>query len=350
MKKLLIICIAISSLFLFNSCNEDIEVNAPWKDITLVYGLLSKSDSVHFIKINKAFLGEGSADEMAMVRDSSEYASDKITAVISEYVNGNLVEAIPLMDTTIANKETGVFYAPEQTVYYFERELNADATYELTVDIVGKEETVSASTEIIENFNLSGGIVFGNSAVSVGFKNVGGDYVDQNFQFISVNAGKAYQLSMNIYYEEYYADETFEVKSIQWDLPNMTAFNTDGGQQLNQTINGEQFYQQMASKIDPIIESPGVTHRRFLYFQFEMVAAGDELNTYLEVNAPTDALVLDKPQYTNIENGIGIFSTRNTVLSPYEKDLNQSSREELYIGQYTSELGFCGSGGIYACN
>jgi hypothetical protein len=47
-------------LLLFTTCNDDFDVNADWKDITIVYGLLSvnEADSIHYIRINRAFLNE----------------------------------------------------------------------------------------------------------------------------------------------------------------------------------------------------------------------------------------------------------------------------------------------------
>jgi hypothetical protein len=38
--------------------------------------------------------------------------------------------------------------------------------------------------------------------------------------------------------------------------------------------------------------------------------AAEELNTYMEVNEPSNSIVQDKPEYSNITNGIGIFSSR----------------------------------------
>jgi hypothetical protein len=39
-------------------------------------------------------------------------------------------------------------------------------------------------------------------------------------------------------------------------------------------------------------------------------AAGVEYNTYLNVNEPSTSLVQDRPEYTNIENGFGLLSSR----------------------------------------
>jgi hypothetical protein len=46
--------------------------------------------------------------------------------------------------------------------------------------------------------------------------------------------------------------------------------------------------------------------------------AATELSTFLEVHEPSSSLVQEKPEYSNIENGIGIFSARfdRVILRP----------------------------------
>ena len=39
-------------------------------------------------------------------------------------------------------------------------------------------------------------------------------------------------------------------------------------------------------------------------------AAEENFSLYLEVNEPSTSIVQDKPQFSNIENGLGIFSSR----------------------------------------
>ena len=120
---------------------------------------------------------------------------------------------------------------------------------------------------------------------------------------------------------------------------------------MTQVINGSEFYQQMALNIKPMEDvSDIVKHRKFLYIKFYLSVAGDELNTYLEVNEPATGIIQEKPEYTNVINGIGIFSTRIKTYSQFQKELNTSSDVELYSGTYTSNLGFCANTGQYACN
>ena len=52
--------------FLF-SCETDFDVNANWKDVTIVYGLIDPNNEDQLIKINKAYLGQGDAIQMASI-------------------------------------------------------------------------------------------------------------------------------------------------------------------------------------------------------------------------------------------------------------------------------------------
>ena len=71
MKQTILLLLIITSIF--TSCDDDFSINDKWKDITIVYGLLNNSDTAQYIKINKAFLGNGDVYEMAAVSDSIQY-------------------------------------------------------------------------------------------------------------------------------------------------------------------------------------------------------------------------------------------------------------------------------------
>ena len=47
------------------SCDNDLEITSDWKDIPVVYGILNSQDSVNYVKLNKAFLGQGDVMMMA---------------------------------------------------------------------------------------------------------------------------------------------------------------------------------------------------------------------------------------------------------------------------------------------
>jgi hypothetical protein len=59
----------------------------------------------------------------------------------------------------------------------------------------------------------------------------------------------------------------------------------------------------------------------------------------MDLNKPSTSLVQERPAYTNIENGIGIFASRTKKIRTFNK-LSQKSNDSLITGSYTGHLGF----------
>ncbi len=110
MKKILFSLSLISSVaILFNSCTTEFDVAAPYKEIPVIVGLLNKSDSIHFIKVNKAYLNkDGSAYDAGTIADSNIYPypiSVKLYALNASNVR---IDSVSL-DTTRIFKTGGTF-------------------------------------------------------------------------------------------------------------------------------------------------------------------------------------------------------------------------------------------------
>jgi hypothetical protein len=65
-------------LFIFcAACSTDFELEAEWRDIPIVYGLLSFTDTAHYVRVEKAFLPEGGdARDVAQIADSLYYGDN----------------------------------------------------------------------------------------------------------------------------------------------------------------------------------------------------------------------------------------------------------------------------------
>ncbi len=51
----------------FSACSTKLDVTGNYKETMVVYGLLDQSQPKQYIKVNKAFLGEGNAFSYAQV-------------------------------------------------------------------------------------------------------------------------------------------------------------------------------------------------------------------------------------------------------------------------------------------
>ena len=87
MKIIKNIFLFILLLFAFASCNNKVDINAEYQDITIVYGLLDPSETRHFIKLTKAFQTEGNVYLGAKDSSLSQYDYDDIEVYIDDQLN-----------------------------------------------------------------------------------------------------------------------------------------------------------------------------------------------------------------------------------------------------------------------
>jgi hypothetical protein len=81
MNKMGAILVLLATCF-FTSCKNDVEINGEWKDISVVFGLLNQSDTAHYVRISKAFLGEGDALVFAQQFDSLYYRPELLEVTV----------------------------------------------------------------------------------------------------------------------------------------------------------------------------------------------------------------------------------------------------------------------------
>ena len=352
--RTIVLALLIALISIFYSCKTDFEVNAPWKDVTVVYGLLNQNDSIHYIKITKAFLGKADANDMAQVRDSSEYDPNDLSVVIDEMNTvGALVKSYQLTAITVTNKQSGTFYAPVQYLYSFiDTNLNEKSDYKLIITNKKSGKTISASTPIINKipeFQASHG------SPNIAFYS-NGNYTAVPVEWQSAKNGKRYQLTMRFHYKEKNLDTDVEAeKFIDWIFPTVKSPDTDGGDKMSIEIGGEEFFKFVVNKIAPVSSSNNV-ERCIGYLDFILDVAGEDFNTYMEVNEPSLGIVQEKPEFTNVKdnsgnNQVGIFSCRySEKIEDRKLDKSATFNTVMWLetGQYTSNYGFV-DGTLFNC-
>ena len=335
---------------LISSCSTEVDLIGEYQVRPVVYGLLDQSDSLHFIRINRTFLGQGNAFEMAQVPDSSYF--ENVDATVTEILPNGLVGRVwQLKDTILTNRdENGVFFAPEHKVYYFAtasiqsnpaESLNPNAKYQLTVNINNGEHIVKGETELVKEV----GITSPSQQSSFSFIGNQNDYRSVSFVWTKGNA-RRFNFRMDFHYRERDINGVQYDKSIRWNVGEYMAGFTNN---VTATANGEFFYQLLRSNI-PVDNS--IVRREHTYFQITLVAGSEDLHSFISANQPSTSLAQNKPEFTNLEGGIGIFSSRYTIRTKKYfidpsfqnwRSLNQQSTRELCEGQYTGGLKFCSS-------
>ena len=78
------------------ACSTDVDVNAPWKEQTIVTCLVDPNQAVHYIRIHKAYLDPNrNALVVAAIRDSLYHDPSRTKVWIEIWKNGVCVTAWP---------------------------------------------------------------------------------------------------------------------------------------------------------------------------------------------------------------------------------------------------------------
>jgi len=284
----------------FAACETDLDVNAEWEETTVVFGLLDAAKDIQFIKINKAFLGKASAELMASFSDSVNYMPTDLEVVLYKINSYDTIDFRVLKDSVI-EKEDGLFSIENNIVYYFNSPMNdnflsSNRTYSLAIKNIKTGNFVSSTTEIVKGFNFSSGIPNSNKLTfyldALGFR-------FPRFEWSPIYSPNAEIFQFNLRF--HYIENEVE-KELLW---TQTALGSNDNILI---LSGEDFFQFLAN--NKAFSSD--EKREFMSIDIEMTLGTQELKTYIAVNEPITGIVQERPQFTNISNGIGLFSSRYT--------------------------------------
>jgi hypothetical protein len=340
-------------VFFLGACKDEIDLSPDGKETAIVYALLDQSDSIHYVRINRAFYGGTNALEIAQIPDSSYFK--KVDATISELFNGKIIRSWKLRDTLVSNKDTnGVFYAPQQKLYYFATDkvtaLKPGYTYKLNVSIDNKRFEVNGETKLIQSAKLGNPASEGNS-FSFASTNIAKYGYFSTQVNASLGSSAALNVALDIYIKEYKGAES-SIKKINWNLGDRV-----GGASSSSAVavgaGGESFYKKIASECT----DKTVTKRQLYRVDINAMFCSSEFIEYQNSLSASSSLAQSKKEYTNliVSNDMrvkGIFASRNNVIvqklpfkqysaSNYFRAIDQSSMIELCQGQYTGGLNFC---------
>ena len=280
----------------FVSCEKGIDINDDYKETTIVYGLIDPADSISYIRIEKAFLTDGDVFLAAQVPDSNLFSYKLDVKLRGE--NGDVVVTFDTI--TIYNKNEGIFYSPEMLVYYAVTKdlLNEEDTYKLEINNPNSALQVSAESQFIDGSRLK----INKPNLTMTFTS------NYAVKFESRPNIRLYQANIRFHFMEEHietGDSTWHF--VDWVLPTASSQFLTGGEDLEIPYSGDAFFANLENNIpikDNIIRREG---------QIEVIVsmADETFNLYLDINKPSASLVIDRPAFTNIENGYGIFASRS---------------------------------------
>lgn len=335
MKKAIILFIAATAAMM--SCSTDLEVIGDYEDYTVVYGILSENETTHKFKITKAFLGEANAYEMAKEEDSNYYKYDEVDVYLEEWHDGSFISSIKLDTGFIHNKEEGTFYAPTQRVYENKTPQNLDpqSEYKLIIKNHKSQEETSAELNIV-----TGGIISEPWAGLINpQRNLDMRMNNGHIEWHSFTNASLYYAKIRFNYVEVIDGDSTE-HFIDWQLGSkMHSSNGYDSQRINYIKND--IYNKIAENLeaDESIERlPGKINHHENQLVFIITAFDNTYYTYQELSSNDDNVFSIRPEYSNIENGIGLVYSKNSISEYFQ--FGPDALDTLIIGPRTKALNF----------
>lgn len=284
----------ISSMFL-SSCENEVHINADYKETIVIYALLDPEDTIQYIKVNKAFLNEGiGAIEAAKISDSLYLDS---TRVVLKRLNTG--ETILCSAEQGPKKDSGIFANDKNILWVTREKIYPNEDYEITVtNPLTKTKAVSV-TKTVGPAKIRAPFIDQTNIFSVG-----PEYI--NVSYVAAASAFSYDVHFHVYYEEFSTADTSKKteKMATWKMiTNFLVGNVSSPIRQIPRLSFIQFLQ------NSITASPTLKHR-IKWVGITMYGANQTLIDYISVNEPSIGIVQKQADYTNITGGYGLFASR----------------------------------------
>ncbi len=295
---------------IFTTCTEDFQLTEPAKPMPVVYGLLDRTDSAYYIRVEKAFVSEDiAASTIAQNPDSLYYPqadvrlynkSQKLEFTLLK-VDGNL-EGYSRKAGPFAQSPNYLYKIPSTLV-----KLNGGDSLQLRVDAPSLPGLVTADIAVVSDLRFS-------------FP----DDLTRQLKFFTVNSfdfqwkhrsnARVFDLKALVYVEEVdLVSNTSTFKVLDMSIAKNLPGREGSGELFTSTkVFGSSLYNVLHDQLQP---ATGI-ERYLQKLEFVLTGGGPELKEYFDVlNANTGITASQEiPRYTNLSQGFGIFSSKFTVV------------------------------------
>jgi len=319
-----------------SACNDnEIDLTSDYKDIPVIYGLLDANEDSNWVRINKAFLGDGNALIFAQVPDSLNYPNLQVALLKLSKSNGAVVDSLPLQKTIDAvAKDSGFFASNSNVLYLTTASIDKNFRYKLVVFNLDNQKRIEVTT------NIAGASIFNypsSTMVALNWEPANGDKTVKFEWNCNPSANtEAYQFELKFIYDEFLlSSPNNRVRKSFVNRYTMIPYSDCQSNIIKLPITKQEFYSSVANNL-PVNQTLG---REFIQIDISVYGAAKAFYDYLVINKPSPSVVPRATDYTNIPGGKGVFSSRSQLHMKGLK-LNSVTIDSLRGGQYTSELNF----------
>lgn len=366
--RILYIGLSFITALTLSSCKNDLDVLAPGEESVSVYGILNPNETVQNIRINKVYLTDGDALSSGQNSETINYGPGELQVTLQRFMTGSTTPTL----TTIGNgtkKEivltetvvttAGGSFSTEQRIWQTTDKLYNTGEYKLLIKNINTGKEFSAQAVMVDSvrssavkpfiyhptlYPMHGGYITTGSPTTQQVAYI--DYsvltATQRIKFKSIANAKLYSIVMRFHFIDSLTGGGHNDNYVDMTFPNTKSSGLVGGEDMEVSFSANDFYvtvgNEMAKK-----PSAGIANRRPFYMEYIIKAGAESLNTFLQVNEPSTSIAQDKPFYTNITGGVGIFSASSRSIITH--DLWNDFIDKIACHPSTNPYKFCNSSG-----
>lgn len=353
----------------FTSCNNDLKVLAPGKESVSVYGILNPNEAVQNIRINKVYLTDGDALIAGKDINQINYGAGELLVTLERFMTGSTTPTLTtvgnstkkeiVLTETVVTTASGNFNV-NQRIWQTTDKLYNSGEYKLTIKNSNTGAEFTAQTVMIDSVksysskpfihNIPTYPAHGEYIVTGSFPTPQNGYIDysvltatQKIKFLSIAKAKLYNVILRFHYIDSLIGGGATANYVDYNFPTIKSVGLTGAEPMEVSFLANDFYKNIAIEIakKPTVN---IKNRRAFYLEYRVTTGSDELNTFLQVNEPSTSIVQDKPYYTNISGGVGVFAA--SARSIITHDMWNNFIDKIACHPSTNPLLFCNSSGV----
>jgi len=328
--------------FLF-SCNNDLEIYTEKTDLPYVYGSITSNQSDHYIKVTKTF--QKLADEV--VPEDLYFEDDSIQVYIDVYNGTTLINSHEALPVHTEDKLEGVFPSPTNKYYKISNTLfstSLDLNYSVRVELPS-----GGVVQNLKSFKLQNIIALkkpvllsNNQPVEIDFRGNTGDMAPYVFEWKNEGGAREEGIIRLALLETNTLTNTTDTVYVPITIYNDIPVKNEVSAQFHLS----DLYRRLGEKLkkDPNLKRQMLRteiaivgakqESRGFGVGFKVWAESKDITTYETIMFSQTGISQDKPNFTNLSDAVGLFSSRST------KEISIES-ERLFFGQQTLDSLAC---------
>ena len=279
------------------SCKNEIDINAPWRETPVVFGLLDANNQVQYIRIQKTYQNSVNQTTQQGAGYSDSLYFDSLYVTVTSNFNETFV--FQKTDTT---KNPGFFANDKAFLYRANFKPVNGRIYTLTIYSPSTGKKYTSTTRII-------GTAETTQTGSPPLFKVRNYPETRTLRFIPGKDAFIYDVMIRLNYTEF---NIFGDSLQQFiDYPVRSDLLIVNSALRTENFSTSRFLSYIA---DNIPRKPGI-ERKFRHVNYVFAGGSQDLKLFIDISRPINSFVQVKPEFSNIEGALGIFSSRSISMT-----------------------------------